>query len=109
MASQNTSSYSFVVERDLRLDLLRGLGLWMIFLDHIPDDVVSWLTLRNYGSSDAAEFFVFISGYLLGFIYGPISSTSGCMGWRYMKLRSSPKQRDSAMIMHSRSQACTNA
>ncbi len=70
MTNQNTSPY--VVERDLRLDLLRGLGLWMIFLDHIPDDVVSWLTLRNYGFSDAAEFFVFISGYLLGFIYVPI-------------------------------------
>ncbi len=72
MADQNSSSHSFVVERDLRLDLLRGLGLWMIFLDHIPDDVVAWLTLRNYGFSDAAEFFVFISGYLLGFIYAPI-------------------------------------
>ena len=36
----------------------------MIFLDHIPHDVVAWLTLRNYGFSDAAEFFVFISGYL---------------------------------------------
>ena len=61
-----------IVERDLRLDLFRGIGLWMIFLDHIPHDVVSWLTLRNYGFSDAAEFFVFISGYLAGFIYGPI-------------------------------------
>jgi hypothetical protein len=60
------------VERDLRLDLWRGLGLWMIFLDHVPNDVVAWLTLRNYGFSDAAEFFVFISGYLAGFIYGPI-------------------------------------
>ena len=36
----NQSKDLFVVERDLRLDLLRGLGLWMIFLDHIPDDVV---------------------------------------------------------------------
>src|SRR5215470_3619458 len=70
MATQ--SKGLFVVERDLRLDLLRGLGLWMIFLDHIPDDVVSWMTMRNYGFSDAAEFFVFISGYLAGFIYGPI-------------------------------------
>ena len=70
MANENNGL--FVVERDLRLDLLRGLGLWMIFLDHIPDDVVSWLTLRNYGFSDAAEFFVYISGYLLGFIYAPI-------------------------------------
>jgi hypothetical protein len=60
------------VERDLRLDLYRGIGLWMIFLDHIPHDVVGWLTLRNYGFSDAAEFFVFISGYLVGFIYTPI-------------------------------------
>ena len=68
----NQSKDLFVVERDLRLDLLRGLGLWMIFLDHIPDDVVSWMTMRNYGFSDAAEFFVFISGYLAGFIYGPI-------------------------------------
>src|ERR1700716_639457 len=72
MASPITSNFSFAVERDLRLDLLRGLGLWMIFLDHIPDDIVAWLTLRNYGFSDAAEFFVFISGYLVGFIYAPI-------------------------------------
>jgi hypothetical protein len=55
-------------ERDLRLDLFRGIGLWMIF----PDDFVAWLTLRNYGFSDAAEFFMFISGYLAGYIYGPI-------------------------------------
>ena len=72
MASQDKVSLSHAVERDLRLDLFRGVGLWMIFLDHIPDDFVSWLTLRNYGFSDAAEFFVFISGYLAGFIYGPI-------------------------------------
>lgn len=68
----NRNSLAESVERDLRLDFFRGLGLWMIFLDHIPDDVVAWVTLRNYGFSDAAEFFVFISGYLAGYIYGPI-------------------------------------
>jgi hypothetical protein len=72
IANQNAAFHSHVVERDLRLDLFRGIGLWMIFLDHIPHDVVAWLTLRNYGFSDAAEFFVFISGYLAGYIYGPI-------------------------------------
>ena len=71
MPNQNTVPFSHAVERDLRLDLFRGIGLCMIFLDHIPHDVVAWLTLRNYGFSDAAEFFVFISGYLAGFIYGP--------------------------------------
>jgi hypothetical protein len=73
-ASQDAVPFSRTVERDLRLDLFRGIGLWMIFLDHIPHDVVAWLTLRNYGFSDAAEFFVFISGYLAGYIYGPIVS-----------------------------------
>jgi hypothetical protein len=72
MANRGAVPFSLAVERDLRLDLFRGMGLWMIFLDHIPHDVVAWLTLRNYGFSDAAEFFVFISGYLAGYIYGPI-------------------------------------
>src|SRR5438094_10370024 len=72
MANQDRAPFSHAVERDLRLDLFRGMGLWMIFLDHIPHDVVAWLTLRNYGFSDAAEFFVFISGYLVGWIYGLI-------------------------------------
>ncbi len=57
-------------ERDLRLDLFRGLALWLIFLDHIPSNVVSWITIRNYGFSDATEIFVFISGYTAAFVYG---------------------------------------
>ena len=57
-------------ERDLRLDLFRGLALWLIFLDHIPSNIVSWITIRNYGFSDATEIFVFISGYTAAFVYG---------------------------------------
>jgi hypothetical protein len=56
--------------RDLRLDLFRGIALWLIFLDHIPSNVVSWLTIRNYGFSDATEIFIFISGYTAAFVYG---------------------------------------
>jgi hypothetical protein len=56
--------------RDLRLDLFRGLALWLIFLDHIPQNIVNWVTIRNYGFSDAAEIFVFISGYTAAFVYG---------------------------------------
>jgi hypothetical protein len=56
--------------RDLRLDLFRGLALWLIFLDQIPSNAVSWLTIRNYGLSDAPEIFVFISGYTAAFVYG---------------------------------------
>jgi hypothetical protein len=58
-------------KRDLRLDLLRGIGQWMVFLDHIPHDFLNWFTIKNYGFSDATEIFVFISGYSIGFAYGP--------------------------------------
>ena len=55
--------------RDLRLDLFRGVANWAIFLDHIPDNIVNWITTRNYGFSDAADLFVFISGYTASFVY----------------------------------------
>jgi hypothetical protein len=63
--------------RDLRLDLFRGLALWLIFLDHIPQNIVNWFTIRNYGFSDAAEIFVFISGYTAAFVYGRAAQDRG--------------------------------
>jgi len=56
--------------RDLRLDACRGLALWFIFIDHIPDNSFVWLTLRNYGFSDTTEVFVFVSGYTCMLAYG---------------------------------------
>jgi len=66
-----------ITERDLRLDLFRGLALWLIFLDHIPSNAVSWITIRNYGFSDATEIFVFISGYTAAFVYGRAMQARG--------------------------------
>src|SRR6201986_1730140 len=65
-----TSAPLATSERDLRLDLFRGIALWLIFLDHIPSNIVNWITIRNYGFSDATEIFVFISGYTAAFVYG---------------------------------------
>jgi len=63
--------------RDIRLDLFRGLALWFIFLDHIPTNIVSWLTVRNYGFSDATEIFVFISGYTAVIAYSRMLDAEG--------------------------------
>ena len=63
--------------RDIRLDLFRGLALWFIFVDHIPVNVVSWLTVRNYGFSDATEIFVFISGYTAVIAYARMMEREG--------------------------------
>ena len=57
-------------ERELRLDLFRGMALWLIFVDHLPPNILTWFTIRNYGFSDAAEIFIFISGYTAAFVYG---------------------------------------
>ncbi len=63
--------------RDLRLDFFRGLALWFIFLDHIPSNFLSSLTIQNVGFSDAAEIFVFISGYAAAVAYGSIMRRRG--------------------------------
>jgi len=57
-------------ERELRIDLFRGLALWLIFIDHMSPDLLTWFTIRSYGFSDAAEIFIFISGYTAAMVYG---------------------------------------
>src|SRR3984893_14704208 len=64
-------------ERELRLDLFRGLALWLIFIDHLPPNPLTWLKIRNYGFSDATEIFIFISGYTAAFVYGRAMRDSG--------------------------------
>lgn len=49
--------------RDRRLDLLRGLALLAIFVDHVPYNVLHAVTMQSHGLSDAADIFVFLSGY----------------------------------------------
>src|ERR1700684_3261894 len=66
-------------ERELRIDLFRGLALWLIFIDHVSPDLLTWFTIRNYGFSDAAEISIFISGYAAAFVYGRTMLKSGFM------------------------------
>ena len=56
--------------RDLRLDFVRGIANWSIFLDHIPHNAVNLLTVRNFGFSGAADLFVFAAGYAAAILYG---------------------------------------
>lgn len=73
MGAENGSK----AERDLRLDFFRGLALLFIFLNHIPGNVVSWISNRNYGFSDATEIFVFISGYSVMLAFGALPERNG--------------------------------
>lgn len=57
-------------KRDLRLDLFRGLANWLMFLGHVSTSVLAWFSFRNYGFSDGADLFVFISGCTSALVFG---------------------------------------
>lgn len=65
--------------RDHRIDFFRGLALIFIFWDHVPDNPLAQLTVRNFGFSDAAEIFVFLAGYASILAYGRIARRDGLL------------------------------
>jgi len=64
-------------EGDLRLSILLGIAAWFLFLDHIPHNAVSGLTLRNFGFSGATDLFVFVGGYIAAILYGKMMLERG--------------------------------
>ncbi len=75
MAEPALSSQAHAVKplgaRDPRLDFFRGLSLAMIYINHVPGTFYENFTSRNFGLSDAAEGFVFMSGCAAALAYGP--------------------------------------
>jgi hypothetical protein len=66
-------------QRDLRLDFFRGLALIFIFIDHIPENVLSYFTLQAFQFYDAAEVFIFISGYTAALVYSRTLALQGTL------------------------------
>jgi hypothetical protein len=52
------------------IDFWRGIALLTIFINHVPDNIFSHVTHKNFGFSDAAEAFVFLSGVSVALAYG---------------------------------------
>jgi hypothetical protein len=65
--------------RDLRLDFFRGVSLILIFIDHIPENILSYFTLQAVTFFDAAEVFIFISGYTAALVYGRRLASKGAL------------------------------
>ncbi len=65
-----TAAVSPASVRDLRLDFFRGLALFSIFIDHLPNNFFARFTIQTFAMNDAAEIFILISGYAAGMIYG---------------------------------------
>jgi hypothetical protein len=67
-------AYAVADKRDLRIDLLRGFAVFVMIVDHFGG--ASWLYLITGNNSffvSGAEAFVFISGIVVGMVYGGIA------------------------------------
>ena len=78
-ASDRTASATDLGGRDYRLDFFRGLALFFIFIDHIPNNPFAYATLRTFSLADAAEVFIFISGYTAALVYGRKMQRDGAL------------------------------
>lgn len=56
--------------RNLQLDFFRGLALMVIFINHMPFNPWFAYTPSRLGPSDAAETFVFFSGFVAAIAFG---------------------------------------
>ncbi|MDJ1158641.1 OpgC domain-containing protein [Chelatococcus sp. SYSU_G07232] len=52
-------------------DFWRGPILAIIFVNHVPGNLLEHATPRNFGFSDPAEAFVFLSGLAVSYAYHP--------------------------------------
>jgi len=60
-----------LLERNTTVDFWRGLVLVIIFVNHIPGNLIEHVTPRNFGFSDSTEAFIFISGLAVALVYSP--------------------------------------
>lgn len=75
-------------KRDARIDVMRGLALLMIFIDHIPGNTLGFFTMHVYGFADAAEVFVLLAGFASMLAYGRVFLRSPpSVGLRRLGLR----------------------
>lgn len=64
-------------ERDARIDVIRGLALLVIFINHMPGNIFASYTPHNFGFSDAADAFVLLSGISATLAYGALIERRG--------------------------------
>jgi len=63
--------------RDVRLDFFRGLGMFIIFISHIPMNAWANFIPAKFGFSDAADIFVFCSGMASALAFGRLYDERG--------------------------------
>lgn len=63
--------------RNRQLDFFRGIALAIIFVNHMPGNPWFFYTPSRFGFSDAADIFVFLSGFASALVYGRCLERAG--------------------------------
>jgi hypothetical protein len=65
-------AYGDDTPRDARIDMLRGMAIVFVVINHVGlTSLFQLLTQETIGAVSGAELFVFLSGAVLGLVYGP--------------------------------------
>ncbi len=64
-------------QRDIRLDFFRGIGMFIIFIAHVPYNTWTLYIPARFGFSDATEIFVFCSGMASAIAFGTLFQERG--------------------------------
>ncbi len=81
-------AYNVPGSRDLRIDFLRGFLVLAMVVDHLGgDSLINSITGNNQFLTSAAEGFVFVSGFLMGIVYGKRLIRQGLGGMLVAVLR----------------------
>lgn len=73
--------------RDLRLDFFRGVALLLIVTYHVMGNHLTWFAVGQLWYADAAETFVFISGFVCGLVYMPVLLRDGWLACQQKALK----------------------
>lgn len=65
------------MNRDFRIDFLRGFVLLLIVADHVLNNEVSWFAFGDWLYFDGAAGFVFMSGLVCGMVYAKVVARQG--------------------------------
>ena len=65
------------VNRDIRIDFLRGFVLLLIVADHVLNNETRWFAFGEWIYFDGAAGFVFMSGLVCGMVYAKVVATRG--------------------------------
>jgi hypothetical protein len=68
---------SAIPKRDPRLDVFRGLAMFIIFIAHLPGNPWNAYIPARFGPSDATEMFVFCSGFASAIAFGGTFNRDG--------------------------------